>query len=405
MASLRNVRKLSNSLLRILIDSLAHLNVAILQAIRPFAIIRLNLWCTSSIGHMCSNTENTLAKLQLGIIPLSPRTVDAWFSRGAPANKALSKIQKRRFRRIYWPALYRTYELLNSKELKTFVLDHRNYLDDYDDVMARARPEVALSNKEFNHAQYLACQIGLEPQKPFVCFHIRDGMYDIEHHLDFKDPDDPRNHDCEAFVLAIQNLINRGIQVVRMGRSLRDPMPVSSAHFVDFALLEDPDPLLDIYLGAYCHFFVSTCSGLDEVARVFRRPLVCVNEPSWADLRREIPHSIHVLQNIRCTVTGTLVPQTTLHSRNLYGPKINESDPRLAGFTYVKSTPEDINNAVLEMLEWRNLGRHPLSNPQDLTRQRRFWSIHSKLQRPVDRRETRTIISPAFLVANTHWCQ
>jgi len=114
----------------------------------------------------------------------------------------------------------------------------------------------------------------------FVCLHIRD-----EEYLSKTFPDDKnltrhshRNCNPKNYSRAIKLLIDNNIAVIKMGQKKSIKLNIKHPRFIDYANSNDLSPFLDIFLPAHCKFFLSSCSGLDFVAKIFRRPILFTNQ-------------------------------------------------------------------------------------------------------------------------------
>ncbi len=114
----------------------------------------------------------------------------------------------------------------------------------------------------------------------FVCLNVRCSAYNEsmnqKHGLNLK-PWVSRNSDIKTYVNAIEKLTIMGYQVYRMGQVVQERIPELNSRVHDYANNGSRTEFLDIYLGAFCKFAVSTMSGWDDVIVIFKRPLLAVN--------------------------------------------------------------------------------------------------------------------------------
>ncbi len=82
----------------------------------------------------------------------------------------------------------------------------------------------------------------------------------------------PRNHSAHDFGAAVLALAEVGVAVIRMGATNCTPMELRHNLVFDYANIGNHSELVDIYLSANCLFTMSTISGPDALALVFRRP-------------------------------------------------------------------------------------------------------------------------------------
>ena len=122
----------------------------------------------------------------------------------------------------------------------------------------------------------------LSSERPLVCFANRDPSYWSE-----RTESEPRryrgtsyagamrNVDPRPYIPAINFLISKGYNVVRMGRVASQPLDVTSAHFFDYARSGETSDELDLLLFSRCVFSLfGGSSGIASLASTFGKPLV-----------------------------------------------------------------------------------------------------------------------------------
>ena len=62
-----------------------------------------------------------------------------------------------------------------------------------------------------------------------------------------------------------------------MGHKNSKPLKINSDKFFDYALSQNKNDFLDIFLPSNCNMFLSTGSGLDILAAIFDKPIVFVS--------------------------------------------------------------------------------------------------------------------------------
>ena len=76
----------------------------------------------------------------------------------------------------------------------------------------------------------------------------------------------------DNFLLAAETLANKGYKIFRLGRRLKNHLHQNS-NIIDYANSEFRSDFLDLFIGKVCKFGVSTGTGIENVATVFRKPL------------------------------------------------------------------------------------------------------------------------------------
>ena len=162
------------------------------------------------------------------------------------------------------------FPFLKLEEPKLSITGSLNGLDKTDS-------HVSLSAEEMEEGRKCLIEIGINPDKPFVCLIVRDGGH-------YKSKGDIEsagyellNFDINDFAGAAEVLIENGFQVIRMGSGSERPFTSRSDDVVDYALSKNRSEFLDIFLAATCEFAVSTQTGPDAVCMLFRRPVLYVD--------------------------------------------------------------------------------------------------------------------------------
>lgn len=159
---------------------------------------------------------------------------------------------------------------LKLEEPKLSITGSLNGLDKTDS-------HVSLSAEEMEEGRKRLIEIGINPDKPFVCLIVRDGGH-------YKSKGDIEsagyellNFDINDFAGVAEVLIENRFQVIRMGSGSEQPFTSRPDGVVDYALSKNRSEFLDIYLAATCEFAVSTQTGPDAVCMLFRRPVLYVD--------------------------------------------------------------------------------------------------------------------------------
>ena len=162
------------------------------------------------------------------------------------------------------------FPFLKLEEPKLSITGSLNGLDKTDSHMS-------LSAGEIEEGRRRLVEIGINPDKPYVCLIVRDGGH-------YKSKGDTEsagyellNFDINNFAGVAEVLIESGYQVIRMGSGSERPFASKPDGVVDYALSKNRSEFLDVYLAATCEFAVSTQTGPDSVCMLFRRPVLYVD--------------------------------------------------------------------------------------------------------------------------------
>jgi putative glycosyltransferase (TIGR04372 family) len=173
--------------------------------------------------------------------------------------------------------------------------------------------------------------------------------------------------------MAAEELVDRGYVVVRMGSLVTQSMGANDPRIIDYAVNGHHSEFMDIYLGSKCAFCVGTGTGWDLVPSIlFRRPTLYTNlvplgyVPSYSD-KFMFTTKRHIAAG-----QGRELTLSEIFSRGV-GFCLETSGYTSQGVDLIESTPEEIRDAVMEMIE--RLEGTWQSQEDDEELQRRFWSI------------------------------
>jgi putative glycosyltransferase (TIGR04372 family) len=257
------------------------------------------------------------------------------------ANKQLVKMWKREVRSIpSW--LMGALLGANQRLRKPAIVDYRfSTLVSVDRYLDGTKSHLAFSSTERKNAQSALRKMGIKEDRPFVCLVARHGG---------EQDSSLRNRSIEDFESSVEALTQRGITVVRMGSKDSPPLRSLSPLVIDYANSEHKSELVDIYLLAHCHFIISTMSGPDAMALAFRRPALYI----------DIAHYSLCFTGSSLT---TWTPAKIVRSNNKQPLSLREvfntgagyfwkdSQFASAGLEVLRSTPDEIRNYVMEMMD------------------------------------------------------
>lgn len=240
-------------------------------------------------------------------------------------------------------------------------------------IINRREPSIQFSAEEEAAAAKELKEL-IPDDRPFICFHARDSAYLSKvsskrnwNYHDFRDSD------INNYIPAAEELARRGYYALRVGSIVEKKIESSHQLVIDYAASSCRTELLDIYLGAKCHFFICSDTGMSIFSEMFRRPIVFVN---WTALLR-LP-SFYVLN-------GLIIPKK-LYLRNEkrfpsfkeiieseMGSAVRAESYAKHNIELIENTPEEITAVSLEM-EARLNGTWKTS-AEDEELQQQFWRM------------------------------
>lgn len=247
-----------------------------MRLLRPLILVRTGLLWAFRIGHFVGNTEVYLCTREED----GTRAVDLFGLWGESANTQVERMWRRC---LHISAFYREMHRWNRKlpgaaaHLATTELAETHI--DWRGVTLRHGPHLSFTAEENARGRRLLHELtGQDAATPFVCIHARDDSY-LRQNSPLTDHSyhDYRNSRVESFLDAARFLSERGFSVMRMGSVVDAPLPdTGDPHIIDYATTARSD-FMDVWLEANCHFHLGDATGLNEIPRAFRRPVVTVN--------------------------------------------------------------------------------------------------------------------------------
>ncbi|MGP8281861.1 MAG: TIGR04372 family glycosyltransferase [Desulfomonilaceae bacterium] len=349
--------------------------ILIIRLISPWLICRIGI-INDHIGHFAGNTELYLCERDAGInIPEKPY-IDIWCHGGSNYNQQLDRMWKRKLTIIkpnfFIPLLYEKMNLFSG--CKSHLIGN-NWAGtrDVNNLLERFPAHLSFLDEEEQQGKDGLKAVGIVDGAPFVCLCVRDSayrekIYPGENHRQA----DYRDSMIGNYVPAAQALVQRGYHVIRMGAIVKDPIPTSHKMIIDYATNGMRSNFMDIYISANCNFFISTGTGIDAVAMIFRRPYAYVNlvplenAHTWALKHVFIPKK-HWITTERRFMTFREIFKSGAGQFGATEQYVEH------GIELIENTPEEILDVTLEMESrlngtWQN-------NEEDEELQRLFWEI------------------------------
>ena len=149
---------------------------------------------------------------------------------------------------------------------------------------------------------------------------------------------------------------------------------MNSAHpkVIDYATNGMRSDFMDIYLCAKCAFIISTGTGLDAVANIFRRPIAFLNLVPAGCLHTSREQSLGIFKRYIDADSKRELSLSELF-KNGVGLLFHSSEYKSNGIDLIENTPEEIRDVAVEMAE--RLNGTWQAHPKDDAMQQRFWEI------------------------------
>ncbi len=345
--------------------------IFIIRIVRPFILIRFSTLKSDRIGHYAANTEIYLCERDASLS--QKHSLDFFFNTTAICNNQLKKMWGRTLYVLPLTRLQRPLYIANR-----FLPGYKEHIINLDEC----RDINGLYEKEPSHLFFTfeeekrGCmelqKMGIQETSKFVCFHARDSCYlgnayqndDWSYH-------NYRDSNIDNYIPAMDDLVKRGYYTFRMGALVNKSIRSENQGIIDYAKKYRTD-FLDIFLSAKCDFFVSSCTGIGEVPRLFRKPMVLVNSipleytHSWGSKFIIIFKKLWLKKERRFMTFREIIESGA-------GRFYRTQQYEQAGIEVVENTPEEIRDVAVEMDE--RLKGTWQTTEEDEELQQRFWSL------------------------------
>lgn len=272
-------------LARVPLFAFSFLILLLMKLLQPFVKFQLCVVGFHRYGHLALEPEIFLAELEIvkATRTTSKRIVNIW-SLGPIAkqsNRYLASKWKQEL--LVFPSwlvgslhsVGSTLSILKLNEPKLSITGSMNGLD-------KTSPHISFEAVEIEEGKKRLADIGINPDKPYVCLIVRDGgHYKSKGEIESAGFE-LLNRDINDFSGVAEVLVKNGFQVVRMGSGSERPFTCKPDGVIDYALSRNRSEFLDVFIAANCEFAVSTQTGPDAVCMLFRRPVLYVDVTSYS---------------------------------------------------------------------------------------------------------------------------
>lgn len=261
----------------------------LLYFLNLFQKTRVAILISSRLGHLVLNTEayfRTRDK-SIKVILLAPLPVVNGFLL-QKWGECLENTQIIQSGNIFYPILSRLiYSLaeFNSRYIVELPFQSENDSD----FWLSSKPCFYFNQKEKEKGEKILESVGIGRDDWYVCVFARDSAYldqELSHYgkkkIDWR-YHDYRDSDIDTLNLAIQEIIDRGGWVIRLGKIVAKKMSFKHPKVIDYPFVEWRSDFMDIYLQYHAKFILSSStSGATDVVVLFNTPYCGVNMPfNW----------------------------------------------------------------------------------------------------------------------------
>ena len=254
-----------------------------LRLLAPFYRIEVQRIWGERVGHLALEPELLLSQREGKPIE---RTLTLFFNSRPVANQFMLQMWQRKLPTGPSWLLGPIYEA--NKRWPWLDTGARGWDEQHFDLRSldEVSPHVTFTREESDRGKRLLEELGVPEGMPFVCLAVRDSAY-----LAATDPSKDwtyhnyRDSDISTYVAMAKFLTEAGYAVLRMGAVVNEPLKANSPLVIDYATSGLRSDFGDVFLFAHCAFCISTSTGMDALAMLFRRPLGITNLASTGGMQ------------------------------------------------------------------------------------------------------------------------
>ena len=341
--------------------TMAHIPLLlVIYAIHPFIKLRFGYFSTGRIGHFALDLGYAIALNK----NKNKNEINLYYLQDEVSNKQLEVIANRELNvSQYYKYFVYAYKMLGLNDHIILPHRHKSGSRDMTGIMINSDYNISLLPSENKEAELYMKKYGWTQGEKFICLNVRDSAFFNESQTSRHTN---RNSNIEDFEVVVNYLLGLGYWIVRMGKKVETPINIKDSKLIDYGIDQNRSDLLDIWFCKNCEFFVSTGTGVDSVALMFKKKIVFVNYIP-------ISHIISWTENI--TVPKKLFWDKSGKELSLtecldYDKGVHRYKEK--GINVVGLSPGEIKSVVQEMI--MRLDGTPLTS-QQIQNQKKFWDV------------------------------
>ena len=331
---------------------------------------------TERIGHLLLNSELYFCKKQKNIDKNKNKTFDIFYAGEFISNKYFFSLLKKKIK-IYPYFFFSIFHKVAKKfRINNLEVSEIKQSFDKHDHLELFKPFIEIPNQDVNTGWRVLEKYFSTPrdifEKKIVFFSLRDSFY-LNKEFPNKDWSyhNYRDVDSDKFILAADILAEKGYKVFRIGKYVEKKFKSKHPNVIDYANSNYRSDFLDIFLGKISKFGLSTGTGIENIATIFRKPLGIIHVPlefSYFHFKNLITTRIHYSNKLNKNLTLSEIFE--------HGAKVNfKYNMRAYDFlniTLKQVEENEIRDFVIERLETlENDLKEFKNNPI----QQEFWKI------------------------------
>ena len=341
--------------------------------IRIFKKFKINKIPSHSIGEMCTAIEIYICEKKLN----PQQTTVVWFMGKLVSNKFLEKKWSEKMLILPRHILEPIYFFFNSFKIFSFFIF--NYDEESDsvkrtlkdklkridnkNVLLKYGPSIKFNSFEKNKGNLYLKKAGLDDKK-FFTFALRSADYKNEKF------ETSRNSNIHNIILGLRSMTSKKYKAIRLGKNEKKKLHFNDPNIIDYAASSDRSDFLDLYLISKSDFMISSNTGINEVAVLFRKPRLIIDFFDIPSLEHHFLKVMIIPKKYINLKTGNLVSFEEAFKKKLNFihiiPNMND-----LGYGLIDNDELDVNQGVENFYKFIN---NTLDLNETLQNQKNFWN-------------------------------
>ncbi len=343
-----------------------------LLLIRPFVLLRFGNLGVQRIGSITISEEYLLINKDK---KNKKNLIDLWVINKPICNKQLLTIYKRHF--LVISGFYTFYKILILISKYTSIYSKHIIIipDTYHtkNLYNKYSSQLKLTKKEIEMGEAMLINFGIPRNAKIICITSRDQLY-----LKKKYPSknflyhNYRNINAKNYTSVIKALIKKNFYVIRMGQISNQKINIKNNKFIDYPFHPSKNDFMDFFLAHRCYFWICSNNGLDEIAKVFRKPIIDSNMAQLVGLKTTYKKALLCLKIYKNSKNKNMSLNKIFDSG--LGNSFSSSRFKEKKIKLKELTSNQLKDLALEMLvlmknSWK------IKNTKDIKLQKKFEEI------------------------------
>jgi putative glycosyltransferase (TIGR04372 family) len=329
--------------------------VLLIHLASPFLLVRIGAIFGQRVGHLGLDLELSLCyERSRKRASRFPKTIDLFYLTSAVSNTYLLQLWREQI--VILPKwLLDPIHVLNNRlpsysKYNYFEWVQRSGHQDLS-LLDRYPPTLTMPQNDLEKGKRLLKELGVAPNQPYICLAVRDKAYlaGQEPKLDWS-YHDFRDSEIADYLEMAEYLAELGFIVLRMGKIVKDALISRNPNVIDYANSKLQSDFADVFLFSTCTFCISTSTGMDALASIFRVPIGLVNIVSTNSVGIGGLVKLYQPKLFMDQKTGKALTYQEIRARNLF--EIGKSsDFEKKGISLVENSPKDLCLFAEELIE------------------------------------------------------